>query len=341
MNSMGHMKTIMVTGGAGYVGSILVRKLIAENYRVVCVDRLKFGGEVLLDIFNHDAFDFYPHDIGNQHAMTNLFQKYDFFAVIHLAAIVGDPACKREPDVALKTNWEASRFLLDQAMETGTPKFIFASTCSNYGKMGNRSGYVAEDSALAPVSLYAELKVKFEHLLIDPDVRKSDFCPTSLRFATVYGLSPRMRFDLTVNEFAKELAGGKELVVFGEQFWRPYCHVADFSNAMLTVLQAPAEATAYQVFNVGDTNENYTKKMIVEELLKQIPDGRIRYVTKEEDPRDYRVNFEKIKRTLGFKITRRVPDGIREIKLALESGIITNPDDQRFYNTPHTQSDHQ
>ena len=143
-----------------------------------------------------------------------------------------------------------------------------------------------------------------------------------------------MRFDLTVNEFTKELALGRELVVFGEQFWRPYCHVSDYARAILTVLNAAEDQVAFAVYNVGDTAQNFTKKMIVDELLGQIPDGKVRFVSKEEDPRDYRVNFEKIKNTLGFNISRTVPEGIRDILTSIRAGIIENPDDQRYYNTP-------
>ena len=185
-----------------------------------------------------------------------------------MAAIVGDPACKLYSDLATKTNWDSSKHLIDKAQSTGVSKFIFASTCSNYGKMKDPKAFVDENSKLAPISLYAELKVKFENYLLKEMRRRDEFSPTSLRFSTVYGLSPRMRFDLTVNEFTKELALGKELVIFGKQFWRPYCHVKDFANAFITVLEAPENKVAFNVFNVGDTNENYTKQMIVEEIKK-------------------------------------------------------------------------
>ena len=158
-----------------------------------------------------------------------------------------------------------------------------------------------------------------------------------LRFAfrRVYGLSPRMRFDLTVNEFTKDLTLGKELIVFGEQFWRPYCHVGDFSRAFMKVLASPKDKVAYQVFNVGTTKENYTKQMIVEEIKKQIPNAKIKYVHKDEDPRDYRVNFDKIHRELGFEVSKTVPDGIREVKEIVRSGVIQDPEAQRYYNIPH------
>jgi nucleoside-diphosphate-sugar epimerase len=197
--------------------------------------------------------------------------------------------------------------------------------------MDDPEAYVNEDSKLAPVSLYAETKVAVEKYLLDQP--KTNTCkPTSLRFSTVYGLSPRPRFDLTVNEFTRELALGRELVIFGEQFWRPYCHVVDLSRSVIEVFEADDETVAYDVFNVGDTDENYQKEMIVNEILKVIPDGNIKYVQKDEDPRDYRVSFEKIKERLGFKITKRVPDGIKNIKQAVVDGFFHDPDDSRFSN---------
>jgi nucleoside-diphosphate-sugar epimerase len=189
------------------------------------------------------------------------------------------------------------------------------------------------------VSLYAELKVKFEQYMLNEMTRSNEFVPTSLRFSTVYGLSPRMRFDLTVNEFTKDLAMGRELVIFGEQFWRPYCHVKDFSNAFITVLKAHSQKVAYDVFNVGDTEENYTKQMLIDEIKKVLPEAKIKYVDKNDDPRDYRVNSDKIKRELGFKISMRVPDGIMEVKRMIQEGVIKDPEDQRYYNIPHERQD--
>ncbi len=335
METLKSKKIVMVTGGAGYVGSGLIRGLLQAGFGVVCVDKLNFGGRSIIDIWGHPNFDFINADITDPNAVDAAFEKYAYYAVVHLAAIVGDPACKREPELAVKTNREASAHLLKRAIGTKTPRFIFASTCSNYGKMDDAAGYVDEKSPLAPVSLYAKLKVEFENLLLQGIEKNPEFCPTALRFSTVYGMSPRMRFDLTVNEFTKELALGRELVVFGEQFWRPYCHVADFSRAMITVLQAKPDKVAYDVFNVGNTNENYTKKMIVDELVKQLPDARIKYVKKDEDPRDYRVKFDKIEARLGFSISKTVPEGIAEIRNCILSNVIANPDDQVYYNIPY------
>ena len=333
------MKNILVTGGAGYVGSGLLRELLANGYSVTCVDNLMFGGESLLDIWHNKNFTFINCDINDSEKLNNVFSKNNFDGVIHLAAIVGDPACKLYSDLANKTNWTSSKWLIEKSKSAGVSKFIFASTCSNYGKMDDPEAYVDENSRLAPVSLYAELKVKFEKYMLSQMKRIDGFSPTSLRFSTVYGLSPRMRFDLTVNEFTKDLALEKELVIFGEQFWRPYCHVKDFSNAFITVLRAPVAKVAYNVFNVGDTTENYTKQMLIDEIIKVIPGSKIKYVDKNEDPRDYRVNSDKIRRELGFEITMRVPDGIEEIKRMVQEGVIQDPEDQKYYNIPHERQD--
>jgi nucleoside-diphosphate-sugar epimerase len=325
---------VLVTGGAGYGGSVLIRYLIQNGYRVVCLDNLRYGGRSLIEVWDNQAFEFSKTDITDDKAVDQILEKYEYLAIIHLAAIVGDPACKLEPELAVRTNRDASVHLLDKARQAKMRRFIFASTCSNYGKMVDANGMVDETAPLAPVSLYAALKVEFENQLLHRDGKAEGFCPTALRFSTVYGLSPRMRFDLTVNEFTKELALRRELVVFGEQFWRPYCHVRDYGRAILTVLKAAEEQVAYAIFNVGDSSQNYTKKMIVEELLRQIPDGKVRFISKEEDPRDYRVNFQKIKQALGFNISRTMPEGMREVLSSIRAGIIENPDDQRYYNTP-------
>ncbi len=328
------IKTIMVTGGAGYVGSILLRRLLQHGYKVVCVDKLRFGGASLIDIWGHPDFVLEKVDITDHNAMDDVFRRYEFAGIVHLAAIVGDPACKLEPDLARKTNLEASTYLLDRAIQSRVKRFIFASTCSNYGKMQNADEYVDENSPLAPVSLYAELKVAFEKTILEQVPRNDSICPTILRFSTVYGISPRMRFDLTVNEFAKDVALGRQLRVFGEQFWRPYCHVSDFSKAILAVLAAKEQVTAFNVFNVGDTSQNYTKKMLVDEILKQVPDAQVEFTHREDDPRDYRVKFDKIRDTLDFCISKTVPEGIRDVLGCIWSGVIKNPQDQNYYNIP-------
>ena len=165
-------------------------------------------------------------------------------AVVHLAAIVGNPACARQPDLSRSVNLDSSLTLIEESRKAGVSRFIFASTCSNYGKMSDPTKYVDEDSDLSPVSLYAETKVAVERALLQSSDRGAKWCPTPLRFATVFGVSTRMRFDLTVNEFTMEMLTKKRLVVFGEQFWRPYIHVRDAARGIKLVLEAPATKVA-------------------------------------------------------------------------------------------------
>lgn len=320
---------ILVTGGAGYIGSVLTRQLLEKGYHVRVLDSLMYGGEPIIDMFNYSNFEFVKGDVRNQEDVEKAVEGMD--CVAHLAAIVGDPACAKQPELARSINLDGSKLLYDAANKAGVKRFVFASTCSNYGKMDDPEAYVNEGSKLAPVSLYAETKVATEQYLLGQS--KDNNCkPTCLRFSTVYGLSLRPRFDLTVNEFTKELALGRELVVFGEQFWRPYCHVYDLARSVVTVMEANEAQVAFDVFNVGDTSENYQKKMIVDECVKIMPDSKIKYVTKNEDPRDYRVSFEKIQSKLGFKLMFTVPDGIRQIKRTIDDGFIINPDDNKYKN---------
>lgn len=322
-------KKILVTGAAGYIGSVLVRHLLAKSYYVTGMDTLNFGGESLIDIYNHPGFSFFKGDVRNESEVKEGLKDAD--AVVHLAAIVGDPACSKQPDLAREINWEATKMVFDLASEHKNVKnFVFASTCSNYGKMIG-DGFVDEKSELRPVSLYAELKVKFEQYMLGYD-KRSDFAPTSLRFATVYGISPRIRFDLTVNEFMREVAFDRELKIFGEQFWRPYTHVEDLAASCVLVLESPSSKVSREVYNVGDTTENYQKKVIANEILRIVPGAKISYVHKDEDPRDYRVNFAKIKQLLGFKITRTVPQGLREIYSLLKNGLLSEPFSSRYRN---------
>jgi len=322
-------KTILVTGGAGYIGSVLTRQLLEKGYTVRVLDKLMYGGEPIIDLMNYPNFQFVKGDVRVEADVRKALQGVD--CVAHLAAIVGDPACAKDQELARTTNFEGSKLLYTIANELGAEKFVFASTCSNYGKMEDPNVLIDENSKLAPVSLYAETKVATEQFLLSQPT--SNKCkPTCLRFSTVYGLSLRPRFDLTVNEFAKELALGRELTIFGEQFWRPYCHVFDLARSVVSVIEASEEIVAFDVFNVGDTSENYQKKMIIDEVLKVLPNSKITYVQKNEDPRDYRVSFEKIKNKLGFKLMFTVPDGIKQIKKVLDDGFILNPDDPKYKN---------
>ncbi|MBC8085658.1 MAG: NAD(P)-dependent oxidoreductase [Phycisphaerae bacterium] len=320
---------IVVTGSAGYVGSTLCGELLARGHDVVGVDSLMHGGEAMLGFIANPKFTFVRGDLREESTISRAVEGAD--AVVHLAAIVGDPACKRDPDLARGVNYQASMSLINAAEKAGASRFVFASTCSNYGKMGEGEESVDESSPLTPLSVYAETKVSVEKHLLDNDWRKS-FSPTVLRLSTVYGLSARPRFDLTVNEFAAELLLKGELTVFGEQFWRPYIHVRDVARGVIAVLEAPAEKVRGEVFNLGRNDQNYQKQTLVEIIQQRLPDVKITYVKQVSDPRDYRVRFEKIRSVLGFELEHTVESGIDEILAALRAGVIADTKNPHYSN---------
>jgi len=312
------MAQILVTGGGGYLGSVLCLELLRPGHTVVVLDNMTFGGQALLPLLQHDNFRFVAGDLRDPEAVRRALDGTTM--VVHLGAIVGDPACAAAPELAVAVNKEASLAMLRQAMAAGVERFVFASTCSNYGRMADTSVLASEEHELRPVSLYAETKVAVEREMLSNS--HAGLAPTVLRFATLYGLSPRMRFDLTVNQFAAEMHTTGKLTVFGEQFWRPYVHVRDAARAVIACLEAPREVVRGQVFNVGATGQNFRKSDIVEMVQKRLKaPAVVTRVAKAEDPRDYRVSFEKIAGTLRFVPRRTVEFGIDEVVSAFETGI--------------------
>ena len=320
---------VLITGGAGYVGSTLAPLLLGAGHKVRVLDRLAYGGESLLGVWANPNFEFIHGDVRDGDKRREAVTDCD--AVVHLAAIVGDPACAREPELARAVNLEASMALIEESRKAGVQRFVFASTCSNYGKMTDPSKLVDEESELRPVSLYAETKVAVEKVLLEGGSDEK-WIPTPLRFATVFGASPRMRFDLTINEFTMEMITKKHLVVFGEQFWRPYVHVFDAARGIALVLSSPREKVGGRVFNVGSTEQNLQKQQIVELIQTIVPDAKIEFVHKVEDPRDYRVSFSRILNELGYTTTRSVVDGIVEVAKLVRTGAISNLADSRYRN---------
>ncbi len=320
---------ILVTGGAGYVGSTVVPLLLSRGHSVRVLDNLAHGGAPMLGVWSHPDFEFHLGDVCDAAIVSEALDGMN--AIVHLAAVVGDPACARQPELAQSVNLQASLGLIAQSQQNGVGRFVFASTCSNYGRMTDATQYVDETSKLAPISLYAETKVAVEQALLTSS-DGPNWCPTPLRFSTVYGVSPRMRFDLTVNEFTLELLTRKTLKVFGEQFWRPYIHVRDAARAIACVLEAPPSKVGRRVFNVGDTSQNFQKQQLVDLILKHVPDASVEYVKRQEDPRDYRVSFGRIENELGFRITTTVPEGIAELVHLIQSRVITNFADPSFKN---------
>jgi nucleoside-diphosphate-sugar epimerase len=325
---------VLITGGAGYIGSFLTSELLRANYRVTVLDSLLFGGESLIPFLHHPNFCFTKADVTEPRAIKDSlkdnWQKPD--AIVHLAAIVGFPACQAVGrQVAWRYNVEATEKAFEQATDLGVERFVFASTYSNYG-LSPDGKPVTEESPLNPQSLYAETKIAAEEFLLS---QKDAACtPLLFRFATLYGMSPRTRFDLIVNQFVLEAFTKRALIIYQRGYSRSFVHIQDVVRGVIMGLEAERSKICGEVFNLGTDNGNYSKDDIVRLVLKRMPETVVEYkdLTFGGDMRDITVSFAKIKRVLGFDTTLDVDDGIRGLLFALKTGIIRNPTDEKYRN---------
>jgi nucleoside-diphosphate-sugar epimerase len=325
---------VLITGGAGYIGSILASELLRTNYTVTVVDSLLFGGESIVPFLHHPKFHFIKADVTEPRAIREAikgdWQKPD--AVVHLAALVGFPACQAVgKQVSWKYNVDATKNVYHQALSLGVERIVFASTYSNYG-LSEDGRPVTEDSPLNPQSIYAETKIASEEFLL---AQKNEACaPLVFRFATLYGISPRTRFDLIVNQFVLEAFTKRSLIIYQRGYSRSFVHIRDVVRGVIMGLEADQKKIRGQVFNLGTDKGNYSKDEIVQLVLKRMPETVLEYkdLTFGGDMRDITVSFEKIKRVLGFDTTLTVDDGVREVLHALKSGLIRNPTDDRYRN---------
>ncbi len=325
---------VLITGGAGYIGSILTSELLRANYRVSVLDSLLFGGESIVPFLHHPNFHFVKADVTEprtvRDALKRDWQKPN--AVVHLAAIVGFPACQSVgKQVAWRYNVDAVKMVFEQAADLGVERFVFASTYSNYG-LSEDDKPVTEESPLNPQSLYAETKIASEEFLLS---QKDSVCaPLLFRFATLYGISPRTRFDLIVNQFVLDAFTKRSLIIYQRGYSRSFVHIRDVVRGVIMGLEAEKEKVRGQVFNLGTENGNYSKDDIVQLVLKRMPETVVEYkdMSFGGDMRDITVSFEKIKRVLGFDTTLDVDDGVREVLFALKTGLIKNPTDDRYRN---------
>jgi len=305
---------ILVVGGAGYIGSIVVRKLLDRGYRVRVLDSLVYGSSPIEELMRHPRFKFLKGDCRNIQDVVRAMAGVR--AVVHLAAIVGDPACDRDHKTAREINYAATRMMIEIAKGEGVRRFVFASSCSVYGASDE---LMTEASELRPVSLYAKTKVDSEKELLT--AMGNGFHPTILRFSTIFGLSPRPRFDLVVNLLtAKAMKDGIVTIFNGEQ-WRPFLHVGDAAESIIRVLEAPADVVGGQTYNVGDDALNFTLGDVARKIAEAFPDTHIEYV-QNSDRRNYRVSFRKIRSDLGFFCSKTLEDGIKELKVAFENRLI-------------------
>uniref|UniRef100_A0A7V5XZJ5 NAD-dependent epimerase/dehydratase family protein n=1 Tax=candidate division WOR-3 bacterium TaxID=2052148 RepID=A0A7V5XZJ5_UNCW3 len=300
------IERILVIGGAGYIGSVLVRKLLKLGYKVRILDNFIYGKESIKELMKNKSFEVIEGDFRHINILTEALEDCD--ALIHLGAIVGDSACALSQKLTIETNLLATKFIIQIAKSKNCQRFIFASTCSVYGASDNE--FLTEESKTSPVSLYAKTKLDSEKILLKEG---KDLVTTILRFATVYGPSYRERYDLVVNLLSLKAVKEKKITVYGGEQWRPFVHIDDLCEGIIKVLLAKEELVRDQIFNLGDTKENYQLKEIGKIVQNIVPDAELIILPETNDRRNYRVSFEKIKKVLSFSCQKRVSDGVREM----------------------------
>jgi len=298
---MSKMK-ILVTGGAGYLGSILIPELLRQGYAVTALDNLMYGQTTLLDCFANPDFDFIKGDICDEGLLSGLIASHD--VIIPLAAIVGAPACKLNPTLTRMVNHTAHMFIVNKV--SSSQIVIFPTTNSGYG-IGEKDAYCTEESPLRPISEYGVTKVEVEKAFLDKGNA------VTFRLATVFGMSPRMRMDLLVNDFTYKAFKDKSVILFEDHFRRNYIHIRDVAKAFIFGIERYSEMQG-QPFNVGLSSANLTKRQLCEKIKEFVPDFYIHSAAIGEDPdkRDYLVSNDKIE-GIGWRPDHSLDLGIPEL----------------------------
>jgi len=305
---------VLVTGGAGFIGSHLTRMLLDRGYQVRVLENFTYGMAGLSAIRSHPRLEIVKGDICNLRDVSRAMR--DVEGVVALAAIVGDPACNLDPEETINLNYAATKILAEAADFYRVQRLVFASSCSVYGASLKEDDLLNERSRLNPVSLYARTRVLSENIIFD---RCGDTEPVVLRLATVFGLSPRMRFDLVVNTLTARAVVDHKISIFGGRQWRPNVHCRDAARAFLTALEAPGSKVGGEIFNVGGDENNHRIAEIGDIVAGVVGDVSISLQNEIPDPRDYRVSFEKIQRILNFEPEYSVCDGVREVVSAMRA----------------------
>jgi nucleoside-diphosphate-sugar epimerase len=334
MKAVRENKHVLVTGAAGYLGSMLCGHLLRLGYVVTAVDDLLYGGESLLAYMSHPDFRFVKANVCDSRTIRTAVDpdKWSPDTIIHLAGIVGFPACQAVGrHVAWRYNVEATQRVYEQGHQMGIMRFIYPSTYSIYG--ATRADLPAtEEAALNPQSLYAETVIGAEKFLLN---QADTSCkPVIFRMAHLFGLSPRPRFDLIVNQFIWEAFRNRELLIYQRGYSRSFMHIYDAVRGLILGLECDIEQVGGEIFNLGSEFGNLTKDQIVQAILRRLPETTVNYkdLTFGGDMRDFHISFNKIQNMLGFQAEKTIEDGIREVLNALRTGIIENPQDQRYRN---------
>lgn len=306
---------VLVIGGAGYIGSALVEKLLDQGLEVSVLDAMHFGEETLARVAGHSRLTLIREDFRHIEVLTRAVSGVG--SVIHLGGLVGDPACAVDTELTVDVNVTATKVIGEIAKARGARRFIFASSCSVYGASNE---IVNEDCRFNPQSLYARSKVAAEAVL--GSLNSPDFAVTCLRFATIYGISGRTRFDLVVNLLCAKAVRDRKITVYGADQWRPFVHVEDVARAITMTLRAPSDLVAGEAFNVGSNNQNYTLGEIAELIKNQVPDAEITSDDTFVDKRNYRVSFAKIQSRLGFEPAWTIERGIAQVVALVRSNQV-------------------
>jgi len=319
--------SVLITGGAGYIGSVTASLLAEHGYEVRILDAFLYDNYYVVEALKERGIkDFIRGDVRDEEVLLKAMKDAD--AIIHLAALVGAPACKKDPTFTVEVNYEATKRIGDLCQKLDIDRLVFASSTSVYGNVGGDK-YVDEEGPCRPLSLYAETKLMSEKYLLEKS-REEGLPVCCLRVATNYGPSLRPRLDLAVNHFVYRALKHEEIVVHGGGQWRPFINTYDTARAYQVVLEAPLGRIKGEVYNVGSTQENYRIIDVAEMVKELVPDVRIKVATKLKDPRSYKVSFEKIKERLGFTTNKTLKEGIRELMDFIRN--IPNPEDKRYYN---------
>lgn len=317
--------SILVTGGAGYIGTTLVPLLLETGHRVAVADRFYFGRESLAEAAEHHGDRLQLMQVDTRHLQPATMKGVD--AVVDLAGISNDPSCEISPNITRDINVRGSTHTMRLALDCGIKRYVYASSCGVYGR-GESTG-LSESSSLHPVSLYAKCKVECEQALFG--LRGKGMCVTALRFATVFGLSRRMRFDLAVNVMTKNAyTQGRITVDGGGKQWRPFVHVADVAETIVALLDIETNLVDGQVFNVGHEGNNVRILNLAFRVRDAIPSTQIVMAPTDPDLRDYHVRFSKLRELIPNRVFRTVDYGIEEVLGALRAGSIDS-DDRRWY----------
>jgi len=317
--------TTLITGGAGYLGSVLTRQLLDDGHEVIIYDKFLFGRESIPEVDGDNQLSVVEGDIHDTARLRELVA--DARNVVHMASIVGEPACSADIDQTIRTNLNATVQLKELVADTDVEHFVFMSTCSVYGDSNEEP--LTEVSKTRPISSYSQTKRLAEESLLEDAEETS---ATVLRLATVHGLSPRPRFDLSVNYLTKEAVLNGAGTIYGGDQWRPFIHTTDVARGIRHVLDADRDVVTGEIYNVGSDDENYQMKEVGRMLDDLVPGATIEVDASMVDERSYRGEFTKIANQLSYEPRMTVEDGIEEIRDAVRDGVVEDPNDRRYYN---------